>query len=776
VPTLNMIRTVTVKMATEGADRARTDLDSVANADERRAKAATATANVVEQSVKRQLSATAALDREMKRIDAQYGARRSLERASSTIDRAASQGIIDQAERARLTDLATTRYAPNGGNDNDPTRKGLSTYDKQFIRYQGFDVASSLGSGASPLTVAAQQGPQVLQQLADRDGGLKAGLKDLGTSALGLITPLTLAGTAVAALGAGFAYAAVQAGRDQDVLQKATQGIGVTTGATVSALNALAVSNASAGKVSTSTAREIVAGYASLGTIAVPVIGDLTRVTSEYARVTGQEVPAATAELGRMFADPARGAEDLAAKIGGLDDRTRELIRTQIEQGDRSTAQQTLADSLKASIDANAVATTGWAAAWNTATAAADSYWNAAKRIAGIKLGIVPEGAAEAAARLTTAVENTNRTRGAIGLDPLNGKDSELVRQQATARVIADQERMIAKGKAAEERARQASAAAGTIARSYDPQAARLSELRTQQGTLRDALADPLARSKLADQSETESAYAAATRAIDSMTDSTGKLVAAQEMARRGDQLRMDALKAGTDAEKAAVAERQKAFDLVGKTITNTDARSQIEMAGKLSLAGASSKGGGSKGGASDASDDFDRATKSIEDRIRRQEQEAKTFGMGAEATARYRTETDLLVASKRAERDITPALTATIQDYADKAAAAAKQQEALRESMREMDGIRATGRDVFGGVFNDISKGTSAANVFTNALGKIQSKMLDLASSSLTDALFGKSGSSSMGLLGNLFGGSTNSVASGGVIGENGGFGEVLA
>lgn len=251
----------------------------------------------------------------------------------------------------------------------------------------------------------------ILQQLADREGGLRAALKQLGVSAAALVTPMSVG--AVAGLGAAFVLAAKQAGDGRETLEKATQGIGRTTSASAAQLDVLARANADAVKVSVSTAQEIPGAYVSIGRIAMPVIGDLTRATSEYARITGQDVPAATAELARMFADPGRGADDLAAKIGGLDDRTRQLIQTQIEQGDRTAAQQTLADGLKAPTDANATSTTGWAAAWNLAAAAAAAagYWEQAKNIAGFKLGIVPEGVQAALARTERDLASLNNIR-----------------------------------------------------------------------------------------------------------------------------------------------------------------------------------------------------------------------------------------------------------------------------------------------------------------------------------------------------------------------------
>ncbi|UYW32520.1 phage tail length tape measure family protein [Methylorubrum extorquens] len=707
-----------------------------------------------------QPTASAATMREVERVrsrlDEEYRNARQLDRDLGVIERGTASGSLSADYAARLRGLAETRYG-GPGNDNSPTRRGLDAYQRRDLMYQGGDVVASLGSGAGIGTVAFQQGPQILQGLAGGEGGLSGGLKALGQSALSLVTPLTVTATAVTALGGAFLYAGTQADKDREVLERATQGIGRMTGATTGQLDALARANAEAGKVSTSTAREIVAGYASTGQIALPVIADLTRVTSDYARLLQIDVAAATSDLARMFADPAAGADELAKRIGGLDDRTRQFIQTQMEQGDRSGAQATAADYLRSTIEANTSATTGWAAAWDRAKAAADGYWEAAKRIAGIKLGIVPEGAEAALDRLNKEVENVNARRKAFGQQPLELGSSIIANRDAAA-IVADTQRREAEAKAAEERASSASRIAGDIARNIDPQTAAFGRLRKQQSDLRDALADPLARNKLADFDQTETAYRATTRAIESLTDANGKLVSSEEMVRRQDQLRLDAVKAKTAAEKADVAERQKAFDLVGKTITGSDARGQVERAGILARAETDSKKGG--GADKEKRDDYDRAVRSTEDRIRRASEQAETYGMGAEAIERYRVQTELLTAAQRAGRDVTPELTRQIEDYANKAGDAAKRNEEARESLRDVDNLRGVGSDGVRSLVRDLGDARSGADILGNALGRVKQRVLDLASDSVAELLFGKRGSAGSGMLGG--GGGIGSLISG--------------
>ena len=696
------------------------------------------------------------VERVRSRLDEEYRNTRQLERDVAAIGRGEAAGSFSTAYATRLRDLAERRYGT--GNDNDPAgpRRGLDSNQRRDLMYQGGDVVASLGSGAGIGTVAFQQGPQILQGLAMGEGGLKGGIKALGESALSLVTPMSVGAAAVAGLGAAFLLAGKQAGDEREALEKATQGIGRATGASAAQLDVLARANAEAGKVSASTAREIVAGYASTGRIALPVIGDLTRATSEYARITGQEVPAATAELARMFADPARGADDLAAKIGGLDDRTRQLIATQQEQGDKSAAQQTLADSLKASIDANAQATTGWAAAWNVAATAAAGYWEQAKRIAGISLGTVPEGAKEAVDRLQAQINNRSRRIN----DPLGFETEDLRKQLAARQRQVVEEAQKAARDAAEEAANRASITAGTVARALDPRSAQLSDLTKKRSELQAALDDPMARSKLFDEAEVIRARDAYKNAIDTMTDANGKLISSNELARRQDQLRLDALKATTAEQKAAVAERQKAFDLAGKPLSALDAGEQITRAGILARAEADSKKSG--GSEREKRDDYDRALRSAEDRTRRIAEQATTFGMGASEVERYRVEQELLTAAQRAGRDVTPELTRQITEYAQRAGEAADQNERVRERLRDVDSFRSVGSDGVRSLVRDLGEARSAADILNNAFDRMKQRVLDIAADSLTDSIFGKRGTSG-GLLESLLGGGGSAAAAAG-------------
>lgn len=702
------------------------------------------------------------VERLRNRLDEEYRNATQRERVESIIGRGFSSGALDQAEADRLRRLAGERY---GGSDNDnaPGRGGLSGGQRQDLMYQGSDVVASLGSGAGLGTVAFQQGPQILQGLAAGEGGLRGGLTALAESAKALVTPFTVAGTAVVAAAATFTLAASQYARDQSVLERATQGLGRSTGASVTMLNDLATANASAGKVSVSTAREFAASYASTGQVALPVIGDLISRTSEYARITGQDATSATADLARAFADPVAGADQLASKLGGLDDITRQNIVTLQEQGDRAGATAALMEVLKAQIEANAQSTSAWGSAWNFVSKAADGAWESVRRAAAAVAGFSPADA-QALADVNRRLEEARKqaSGGSFGFGQTTRLSNENVKRLEAERdgiqEVIDRTQKRAETEAFLATAKKDSLTAGAIARSMDPLDKTYDDLVAKQQQLNNSLDSPASRSKLADIDAVERTREMYTRAIDSMVDANGKRITSEELVRRQDQLKLDSIKAVSAAEKAAVAERKAELELIGKPLSQADFEGRRARAGLIASAEAASKGGAKKSGGgteTDAKDDYDRATRSIEDRIRRQEQESTTFGQGAEAVARYRTETELLTAAKRAERDITPALTAQIKDYADRAAEAARVTEQLRDTQRQSDQLNSAGRESFSGLFRDMRQGAGFAASMESSVSRMVDRLGDLASDQVFTALFGGRGTSGgSGALGGIFGG----------------------
>ena len=82
------------------------------------------------------------------------------------------------------------------------------------------------------------------------------------------------------------------------------------------------------------------------------------------------------------------------------------------------------------------------------------------------------------------------------------------------------------------------------------------------------------------------------------------------------------------------------------------------------------------------------------------------------------------------------------------------QENETLQENQRQMEGLRDLGRDVLRGIISDLREGASAGEILGNVLERLADRLIDMGANSLSDFLFGRSGSSSSGWLGSLIGG----------------------
>lgn len=142
---------------------------------------------------------------------------------------------------------------------------------------------------------------------------------------------------------------------------------------------------------------------------------------------------------------------------------------------------------------------------------------------------------------------------------------------------------------------------------------------------------------------------------------------------------------------------------------------------------------------------------------------EAQALGMTEEAASRLRHEQDMLNQAANDNLAITPGLR-------DEIAGLATEMAAAEEATRRLTEIYSFGKEVFNGFFSDMKSGLKEGQTFwealgnagANALDKITSRALDMATNGIFDMIFG----SVMG----AFGGGGNSL--GGGWGIAGGFG----
>lgn len=243
-------------------------------------------------------------------------------------------------------------------------------------------VVDGLAAGMSPLRLFALEGAR-LAQAYQMGGGASGALQMFGGIVSKLMNPTVLLTGAVVGLGAAGAYAFSAWESRLGALQQALNGLGRSTGLTLSGLNNMAL-GAAGGRTSTFQAQSAVAAFAATGRIQPDLMrqliggqqlayGQTQGVTEQYARATGTSFTAATKSLAADFADPTKGAEALNKEFGLLSDRQLELIRNFEASGQVIKAQGVLLGALQQDLAGAVDRTWTWAKAWDAVATGASN-------------------------------------------------------------------------------------------------------------------------------------------------------------------------------------------------------------------------------------------------------------------------------------------------------------------------------------------------------------------------------------------------------------------
>ncbi len=471
----------------------------------------------------------------------------------------AAAGAISTAEFEAASGLAQRRFNMTAkGIEASGKVSGFAGHQLQNLSFQLNDVATMALSGASAFQILATQGGQVFQILTMAEGGVLAGLKSLAVGAWGFVTPLTVAGAAATAFGVYSAVAFARAQKSAKQLEDSLQGLGRLSGTTVAEAEQAAQRVAAGGHVSANVARERMAAFLSTGKISSGLAESFSDDTVDaFAKVTGQELPAALDDLKRAFADPTKGAQDLNDKLAFLDDAALQNIRHLAAMGDTSGAaavmQQRLSASLAGAVDKLREQETWWDRLKKSIGNATDAY---GRWLAGY--GSVAN----------TATDETDRTligtaRGRIDFRARHPIIGSLYGDDASDQaMIADAEERIRKrreaaNKSAQEAADQKAIAAGETARGIAPSAANYQDLIAKQEQLKQSIDDPAIARGAKSLDVNREALAKVTAAINSYLDPA-------EKARRLRELDLQAINAVTPAQRAEIEAERARVDAAG--------------------------------------------------------------------------------------------------------------------------------------------------------------------------------------------------------------------
>ena len=286
----------------------------------------------------------------------------STRQAKPAIDGLAAASAKAAADQAKLEAAAA-----KAGISVKQLQASLRGVPAQFT-----DIAISLQGGMNPLTVFLQQGGQ----LKDMFGGAVPAARALGGYILGLINPLTVAATAIAALGAAY----YSGSKEADNFRKSLATTGNAAGLTVSQLQSMA---ASMGEVrgTTGQAAEALAVMVSAGVRADGQLQNYTETALRWSKATGEGVDVVAERFVALQKDPLTAALKLNETTNFLTASVYDQIKSLEEQGDKLGAAKVAMDYYSGAMSEGAASiekNLGYIEqAWNAITSGAKKAWDA---------------------------------------------------------------------------------------------------------------------------------------------------------------------------------------------------------------------------------------------------------------------------------------------------------------------------------------------------------------------------------------------------------------
>ena len=392
---------------------------------------------------------------------------------------------------------------------NDNTRglaEGAKLTSQQLVILNAAarDAFASIASGQSVMTTLAQQGSNVTAAFGE--DGVMGLLGGIGNGLKGLVTPATAAMAAIVAVGAAGAYSLSRYQQEQLAIELALTGIGKLSGATAADIRAVGDEASKTGFQSAAAAREVATALAATGKIRGADLAGVTALAPGFAKLFGVDSKEAGARLAGIFADPSKGADELDKRLGLLDDRTRQFIRTLVEQGNRQAAIKTLIAAVTPELQAAAEKTSLWAKAWNAVANAADAASTSiGKTLSGPTLDeqlaaakarrdrAAPGAGKSSEPELVEFLRKAGLTESQIAAQvpsykpSLDALDTEITKLEERKRA----EEELRKAKEETIRVNEPSKAAGDLVRLFNDEAESVEKLANQYQALSKALADP---------------------------------------------------------------------------------------------------------------------------------------------------------------------------------------------------------------------------------------------------------------------------------------------
>ena len=710
--------------------------------------------------------------------------------AAKGVPTPASQPTPASAQRSPLNPPPRTPAPPSPSTPNlpapRPTRPTapqlapgeLHDWQKRILRSQYFDIGTSLYGGMNPMTVLAQQGPQIVEVYGSVGNALR------GTAmALGGIRAAVAGVTGVVVAGA-LAWSRYNSAREDAV--RSLSGVGRGSGLTVDQL----LQQQGAG-LSRMESMQAASAFASSGRIGGGQMSDLMGVTRQYMRATGQDASTASEELAKAFANPVKGAEDLNARLGFLSASSRDLIRTFMDTNQATAAQRTLFQLLAKDLQDVENRSSGVNRTWQALKRiGSDALTSAGKSIDDVIFG------QSNADKLREKEAELSRYRPVL---PHQLANAERMRQEvATLRQLVEEEKRIAKERAEIQDENRNSITRTDNIRSMSPffeERSRLDRIKTS------AMEVLSGRSSTVSMEEARKAFDQATHAQDTWIDSS-------ERARRSDALSLQSIQARTAAQRAEIAAQRELLSLQGSSeVGRQEALRRADAARQQVFAQEQRSAEDRLRDAREAGqlvglNDFERRRLEIRQRwartiaesestpavaaLNRQamaqelrtfersqqieplkqaknglleqvaalERLQQTFGMTAGAAAEFAARQQLLNDYQRQGIPITTGLRNEIERYAVAQGRAAQANDNLQRAQERvvgaMDDVRAGARSAFSGMITNLRQGKSLSDSLANSATQMLDRVFErTVTNPLVEMALGQNGKPGGGLFG---------------------------
>ena len=286
-------------------------------------------------------------------------------------------GIVESDTFVEYTQRINTMREALGQTSEGMSRTGLSAKQMnnslRMLPAQFSDIAVSLQAGQAPFTVFLQQGAQI----KDSFGGVGPALSAVGGYALSLVTPLTIAASAIGAFG----LAAYKGYELSEQYRKALVLTGDAAGKTADDL--IALSTAIASGRNFAEAGQAVSALASNGRLAGAAFNEVARAATEMAVATGKGAADISDQLSNTKASVTELAAEYSEKYGIITQAVFNQVRSLEQQGERMEAVRVLAGAVADEMGARnkemIESTRGLAKAWDEVKTSVTDAWNELK-------------------------------------------------------------------------------------------------------------------------------------------------------------------------------------------------------------------------------------------------------------------------------------------------------------------------------------------------------------------------------------------------------------